>query len=332
MDDIKLKNEVIEKIKASTNILVTVSNDPSVDALSAALGLTMALDKMKKYATAIFSGAVPPAISFLDPGKLFENNTDGLRDFIIALNKEKADHLRFKPEGDYVKIYITPYKTTIKPEDLEFSQGDFNVELVIALGVDKQEHLDGALNNHGKILHDATVVTMSVGDTASTLGGIDWHDPQVSSLSEMTAGLIEALKESKDAKSLIDAPVATALLTGIVAETDRFSNAHTTSRVMTVAANLMSAGADQQLVASKLQETHQIHVQGAQTPESAEATNSAYAATPEESPDGLTVSHDDAPVSQNSEVSNAYALEENEKKESAPAAPDAPVSVEAPAA
>jgi len=296
MDDIKLKNEVVEKIKASTNILVTVSNDPSVDALSAALGLTMALDKMKKYATAIFSGAVPPAISFLEPEKLFEDNTDSLRDFIIALNKDKADHLRFKPDGEYVKIYITPYKTTIKPEDLEFSQGDFNIELVIALGVDKQEHLDGALNNHGKILHDATVITMSAGDVKSTLGGIDWHDPQVSSLSEMTAGLIEALKESKDAAPLIDAPVATALLTGIVAETDRFSNAHTTSKVMTVAANLMSAGADQQLVASKLQETHEIRA-----PETSGSVSNIYTESSDPQ-DGLSVSHDDSSNAQTTEV------------------------------
>lgn len=257
MDDIKAKQQVIEKIKASANILVTVSNDPSVDALSAALGLALVLDKAEKYSTAIFSGTIPTAMEFLEPEKTFEDTTDSLRDFIIALNKEKADHLRYKVEGDVVRIFITPYKTTITKDDLEFTQGDVNVELVIALGVSSQDQLDAALENHGQILHDAAVVTMTVGDQTSTLGGIDWHDPQSSSLSEMVVGLAEALKESKD-KPLIDAPIATALLTGIVAETNRFSNAHTTAKVMTVSAELMAAGADQQLIAFKLEESNEI--------------------------------------------------------------------------
>jgi nanoRNase/pAp phosphatase (c-di-AMP/oligoRNAs hydrolase) len=46
MNDIKTKQQIVEKIKSSTNILVTVSNDPSVDALSAALGLTVMLNKL----------------------------------------------------------------------------------------------------------------------------------------------------------------------------------------------------------------------------------------------------------------------------------------------
>src|SRR5665811_970464 len=141
----KIKQQIVDKIKTSTNVLVTVSRDPSVDELSAALGLAALLNKLGKHATAIFSGAIPPAISFLDPTKVFENTVDSLRDFIIALDKEKADHLRYKVEGDVVKIFITPYRTTITNADLEFSQGDFNVDLVLALGVSDQSHLDAAL-------------------------------------------------------------------------------------------------------------------------------------------------------------------------------------------
>ncbi len=257
MDDIKNKQQVVDKIKGSTNILITVSNSPSVDALSAMLGLSLLLDKLDKHATAVFSGEVPPAINFLQPEKTFENTTDSLRDFIIALNKEKADHLRYKVEGDMVKIFITPYRTTITQNDLEFSQGDYNVELVLALGVDNQDHLDAALESHGRILHDATTVTITAGEQTSDLGGIDWHDSSASSLSEMVTTLADSLKDEKG-KSLLDDSIATAFLTGIVAETDRFSNSRTTSKVMTVASQLMAAGADQQLVAAKLQENHEI--------------------------------------------------------------------------
>ncbi len=252
---IKEKQQLIDKIKSVTNILVTVSRDPSVDDLSAALGLTMLLNKVGKHATAIFSGAIPPAITFLEPDKVFENTIDSLRDFIIALDKEKADHLRYKVDGDVVKIFITPYRTVITDQDLQFSQGNYNVELVLALGVESQEHLDLALAAHGQILHDVTVMTLSSGRQVSRLGTLDWYDSSSSCLCEMITSLSDLLKIDK---SLLDKQISTALLTGIVAATERFSNNKTSASTMTLAAQLMAAGADQQLIASKLQETHQI--------------------------------------------------------------------------
>lgn len=295
MDELKIKQQVIEKLKQAEKVLVTVSKNPSVDELSAALGLTLLLDAQGKYATAIFSGETPPALAFLEPEKTFDDTTDSLRDFIIALNKEKADHLRYKVVDDSVKIFITPYKTTITEDDLEFSQGDYNVELVVAIGVDSQEDLDAALDNHGQILHDAAIVTVSAGDQSSSLGGIDWRDAGASSLSEMIAGLVDDLKKDKK-ESLLTAPIATALLTGIVAETDRFSNERTTSRAMTISAALMAAGADQQLIANELQAA----IESAQAPGEIEGIVESKASEiiPEEEPadtanGGLSITHDE---------------------------------------
>ncbi len=248
------KQQIVEQIKQNSSILVTVSTDPSVDELSAALGLTILLNKLNKHATAVVSGKLPPAIEFLDPNKTFESTVDSLRDFIIALDKEKADHLRYKVDGDVVKIFITPYRTTISEDDLDFSQGDYNVELVLALGVKSQDQLDKALEAHGRILHDATVATLTC-EEPSDLGSISWNEPGASSISEMVTSMSEAIKSGD---KVIDEQVATALLTGIVAATDRFSNNKTSSKVMTMAAQLMAAGANQQLIAAKLEEAHEI--------------------------------------------------------------------------
>lgn len=249
--------QIIQKLKDSNNVLVTVNSNPSVDELSAALAITLCINKLNKHATAVFSGDVPPAIEFLNPEKTFENTVDSLRDFIIALDKEKADHLRYKVVDDMVKIFITPYRTTINEKDLEFSQGDYNVEFVLAVGVQNETDLDRALESHGRILHDATVAAVSLGEPTK-LGGIEWADSDASSYSEMLFQIAEGVKGDK---TLLDEQVATAFLTGIVAATDRFSNAKTSSKVMTVAAQLMSAGANQQLIATKLEEDMAISTQ-----------------------------------------------------------------------
>lgn len=240
------KQQVVERIKQANNILVTVSASPSVDQLAACVGLTIMLNEQGKHATAVFSGAVPSTIEFLQPEKTIEKNTDSLRDFIIALDKSKADKLRYKVEDKVVKIFITPYRTSIGEKDLEFSQGDFNVDVVVALGVHEQRDLDQAITSHGRILHDAVVASINT-TVGNNLGTINWQDTKASSLCEM----VTALAENFD-KKVLDNQVATALLTGIVAETDRFSNNKTSPETMKASAMLMAAGANQQLVATKL--------------------------------------------------------------------------------
>lgn len=246
--DATAKQQVVEKVKQATNILVTVSKNPSVDQLAACIGLTLFLNKVGKHATAVFSGAVPSTIEFLQPEKTISTNTDNLRDFIISLDKEKADKLRYKVEDNFVRIYITPYRTSLTEKDLKFSQGEVNVDLVLALGVTDQAQLDGAITAHGKILHDAVVISVNASAVKTGLGQVNWQEPTSSSLSEMIVSISEAF-----GSNLLDGQMATAFLTGIVASTNRFGNDKTSPKVMTMAAQLMAAGANQQLIITQLE-------------------------------------------------------------------------------
>ncbi len=242
-------DQVTKALKEANNVLVTVKNGPTVDELSAAIALTLVLNHMNKHAITVFSGRVPSMLEFLQPEMAIDTNTDSLRDFIIALDKSKADKLRYKVDDNVVRIFITPYKTSISEKDLEFSQGDFNVDVVVGLGVVSKEDFDQAVTTHGRILHDAKVIALTHHNNVSHIGAINWQESQASSISEMVARIVQLLGED-----LIDPQVATALMTGIVAETDRFRNNFTTPDVMTLSARLMSAGANQQLIAEKLEE------------------------------------------------------------------------------
>ena len=241
------KQQLIQRLKEAKNVLVTVSKNPSVDQLSAAIGLAVALNRLDKHATAVFSGEIPNTLQFLRPEETLEKTTDSLRDFIIALDKSKADKLRYKVEDEVVRIFITPYHTAISERDLDFSQGEFNVDVVVALGVRQQQDLDEAVQAHGRILHDATVANLSL-EGQSEIGALNIVDTTASSLSEMVLDLVENL-----GKKILDVQIATALLTGIVATTERFSNDRTTPKTMSASAALMAAGANQQLITTELE-------------------------------------------------------------------------------
>ena len=239
-------SKVADKIQHATNILIALSKDPNVDEISAAIALAFVLDQQKKHVTAIYTGQTPNALEFLRPEETFQKDISGLQDFIIALNKSKADHLIYQVEGDYVKILITPYKGQIKKEDLEYSYSDYNVDLVIVFNVNSGSEIDSALSEYGRIMHDA----MAINITSSVPGrfaDLEWSDPSKSSVCEMVYDLLSELEIDNTPQE-----VATALLTGILSATERFSNNRTKPTTMAVASKLMEAGADQQLISSNI--------------------------------------------------------------------------------
>lgn len=291
-ESINAVEEIINKINESKYILIALSGGPSIDELAAAIGLTTYLNKLKKRATAIYSGGIPEALGFLEAGEAFDHSADVLQDFVISLNKDKADHLRYKPEGDFVKIFITPYKDKVTSDDLEFSYGDFNVDLVIALNVTSGIDLDDALREYGTIMQDATIVNIAA-SRPGKLGDIEWSNPQASSVSEMVAHLLHEM----NAEVPVGKDEANAFFAGIVSATNRFSNASTTPFTLTVSSWLMECGANQQLVAENI---------------TAELDNQLFApaeapvAAPEvaeENPENMEVEHDE----EEAEVDNTLA-------------------------
>ena len=274
LDDISnITNRVVDKIKASENILIALSKNPNIDEISAALGLAMILDTIHKHVTAIFSGQVPNVLQFLKPEETFEKTTNSLQDFIIALSKDKVDHISYKIEGDFVKVYVTPYKATIGQAELSMSYGDYNVDLVICFDVISGDEIDPALSEYGRIMHDATAINLTVG-TPGRFAELEWQDSNVSSISEMVVGLADKLGLASFSEQ-----VATALLTGIVASTDHFSNPRTSSSTMSIASKLMSFGANQQLISSQIMEKIKTPDE-AQTPATPAATESRATEAP----------------------------------------------------
>ena len=239
--------EVARHISEAKNVLIALSSDPSVDEMAAAIGLSIYLDRLGKRATAIYSGTTPNALEFLKPEQTFEPTADTLQDFVVALSKDKADHLRYKLDGSYVKIYITPYRSRISENDLDFSYGDYNVDLVLALDISNGIDLDSALREHGRIMHDAVIINITTSNPGK-FGEIEWSDKKASSVSEMIARLLYNVNSEVE----VGKEEATAFLTGIVAATNRFSNANTTPETMEVSSLLMGSGANQQLVSKNI--------------------------------------------------------------------------------
>ena len=315
IDPQQIPEKVAEKIQRGANILIALSKDPNLDEMSAAIALAIVLDQQKKHVTAIYSGKTPNALEFLKPEETFEKDTSSLQDFIIALNKSKADHLTYKLDGDYVKIYITPYKGQVKKEDLEYSYGDYNVDLVIVFNVNAGTEIDSALSEYGRIMHDASAINITSG-LPGRFADLEWSDPEKSSVCEMVYDLLKELEITE-----LSQEVATALLTGILSATERFSNNRTKPTTMAVASKLMEAGADQQLISANILKP-ETPVTPA-TPENLATSDTSATSEAPISPDAPATS--EAPTS-----SNIPTTSETPISSDIPAASETPASSDAP--
>jgi bifunctional oligoribonuclease and PAP phosphatase NrnA len=81
----------------------------------------------------------------------------------------------------------------------------------------------------------------------TNFGAANIVDLTASSTAEILVSCLETLGRDRES-SLITPEVATCLLTGITTDTGSFQNGNTTPKALTVAAQLIAAGADQQLI------------------------------------------------------------------------------------
>lgn len=234
------KTQVVELLRASENVVITVSQHPDSDQISAAIGLAEVLHKLNKHADVVISGVVPSNLSFLSTG-LVKKSFSGIRDFVIDVDTStvEADKLRYVPEEKKLRIYVTPFNGNYSADDVDFSYGDYHCDAVIALGVDTQEQMDKQLTNQKELLSKSKLVTLNVGD-GSGGAGLSWHVATASSVCELVMNIVESMQPD-----ILDSDIATSLLTGIISKTDHFTNERTSAKVMNIASQLMAVGAKQ---------------------------------------------------------------------------------------
>lgn len=246
--DLTPKQQTSEAIRQAESILVVTSQNPTIDQIVAVLGLAAILRKFGKKVSAVISDPLPPKLDFLEVGPV-ETTLAGLRDFILKvdLKKSEVDKLKYTVEDQKLNIHITPFKGAFGPADVTFDYGTYHYDIVIVLGVVAKNRLDRVFDRAPQMLEETPIINIDFHRINENYGAVNLIDQNAASLCEILVALSESLQTG-----LIDEPIATALLAGIMASTDRFTAQHTTAKALTVAAQLMAAGGKQQQVVRSL--------------------------------------------------------------------------------
>jgi len=246
--DLTPKQQTSEAIRQAETILIITGQHPTVDQVASVMALAAILRKFGKKVSAIVSDNPPAAISALDMGGV-DRGLGGLRDFVLKVDVTKAevDKLRYEIQDGKLNIYLTPFKGGFAPNDVTFGYGAFHYDLAIVLGVPTRARIDRIYEQNQSSFETIPMVNLDFHRSNENYGAVNLIEPNASSLCEMLVALSESLQSG-----IVDADIATALLMGIVASTDRFTAAHTSPKSLTVAAQMMAAGAKQQMVVRAL--------------------------------------------------------------------------------
>lgn len=238
------KQQTSEAIRQAESILILTGQRPSVDQVSAVVALGSVLRKFGKKVTTTISDELPAGAKFM-PLQYVSHDLGGLRDFIVqvGLDHAEVDKLKYTIENGKLNVHISPFAGGFKSDDVSFAYGDYHYDLILVLGVASYARIDKVYAQNQAVLQQIPVVNIDTHRSNEQYGAINLVEPQAAGLGELLVALSESLQTG-----LIDQEIATVLLAGIMSATDRFTASHTTSKALTVAAQMMAMGADQQVV------------------------------------------------------------------------------------
>jgi hypothetical protein len=242
------KQQTSEAIRQAETILILTGQHPSIDQAASTIALTAILRKFGKKVTAVVSDEIPAGARFL-PTELVETKLGGLRDFIIKLDLRHAevDKLKYTIEEGKLNVHVTPFSGGFDQKDVSFGYGDYQFDLILILGVASYSRIDRVYSANLDTLQSIPMINIDFHRTNEEYGAINLIEPNAASLNEILLALAESLQTG-----IVDGEIATTMLTGIMASTDRFTATHTTSKALTVAAQMVSLGADHQKVVKGL--------------------------------------------------------------------------------
>lgn len=250
------KQQIVELINNSKNILITTHINPDGDCLGSSLALAMALAKLEKNVQIASSDPIAEMLKFLPKNQDIKTDFSYSKDIIISIStaQMKMEKLGYRnlPEENKLDIIITPKSGFITQKDIFLNSGSSKFDLIFVLDAPDLERVGKIYDENTDLFYETPLVNIDHHPGNSYFGKVNWVELTATSTAEILVSLIESLGRGSN---LFDAEIATCLLTGIITDTGSFQHANTTPKSFTVAAQLVAAGARQQEIIQHIYKT-----------------------------------------------------------------------------
>jgi len=250
--ELSAKQQIVQILQTAKKVLILTGQNPDGDGLGSLLALYLALKKIGIGAMAVCPNALSSLFQFLPQINKIQENLDIGKDFAITLDTTGIDieGVGYQKQERSLKIIIaTRGGNALNPEGIKLEKQPFSTDAIFILDTPDWAKLGPLFEENPDLFYEVPTVNIDHHGTNSYFGRINWVDITSSSTCEIMVSLLESLGRGKN---LMDEDIATALMTGLLTDTDSFQNQDTTPKSLTVGAQLLAAGARQQEIIGHL--------------------------------------------------------------------------------
>lgn len=250
------EQQAIELITRSKRILIVSRDHAAIDALASVGACLSYLTKMGKAVDAVVQGHDKNRVPAFLPVAASVNSTLGaMRAFELTLDVSKTPlaELLYDVKDGKLNITVTPKSGEWSPQDVSFKHGQDRYDLVIAFDCPDLASLGALFKEHADFFYRTTIVNIDRDPTNEHWGQINLVNLNAVSSSEILFGLFETWN-----KNLVDEPIATALLAGMISKTQSFRTSNVTPKTLETASKLITMGAKREEIVHGLWRTKSV--------------------------------------------------------------------------
>ncbi len=246
-------NKILEDKK---NVLITFPKTDKGDALASAVALLVFLEKLGKRVDIVCENIeIPQQLKFIKKTKLIKSTLNNLQKFIITVDTKKTglQELSYDHKDDKLKIFISPKQNYLSRDDIHTAQSDFKYDIIFTLCTQDLEQLGDLYHDNTEFFYKKPVINIDHNPNNSHFGHINIVDITTASTAEVLYDLLENWQAEN-----ISEEVATALLTGMIANTRSFKTGNVKPQTLHLASKLMHLGADRDYIVQNLYRTRNL--------------------------------------------------------------------------
>lgn len=249
------EQQAVELIGRAKNILVTTRENASTDSLASAVALALVLKKLNKTFDVVVPGYDEANHPTFLPKAQLRGQPGAMRAFHITLDVRQTplSELLYNIKDGKLEITLVPKHGDWMPKDVAFKHGDDRYDLIIALDSPDMATLGDLSKNQADFIYRTTIINIDHNAANESWGQVNLVDLNAVSTTEVLFSFLQGWN-----KNFIDEPVATSLLSGMIAKTKSFRTQNVTPKTLKTSSELVSLGAKRGEIVSGLWRTQSI--------------------------------------------------------------------------
>ncbi|HYE59609.1 MAG TPA: DHH family phosphoesterase [Candidatus Kapabacteria bacterium] len=248
--------QVKQLIDQKKHILITFRADGFGDAIGSALAFFLFLAKLGKRADIVVDGfELPQGYRFLKGADTIAPHFSHLQKFIISVDVKDAgvQELSYDIADQKLRIFVTPKHGALTRDHVRTAQSDFKYDLIITVDTRDLSSLKSLYSNNTDLFYKTPMINIDHESGNEHFGQVNVVDLTATSTAEVVYDLLKKIGEE-----YIDADIATAILTGMIASTRSFRGDNVKPQTLAIAGHLVAQGANRDYIVHNLYRTRTL--------------------------------------------------------------------------